>query len=486
MNKELRRVSIVLMLMFVALFVSTSVIQVFAVDSLKDNEHNVRVLYESYATERGAITVGGGVPIVTSEPVDDDYSFLRVYTNAEIYAPVTGFISLNHGSTGIERSLNEELSGTSSAQFLDQLNTMFTGQDPQGASVELTLDPVVQQAAWDALGDNTGAIVAIEPSTGRILAMVSKASYDPNLLSAHEANKTIDQRYDELLANPNNPLINRAIGGDLYHPGSVFKIIMTATALQSGEYTPDSEFPNPGTLQLPQTNISISNAEGGSCGGGATATIATALRLSCNIPFAQLGTALGEDKIRAMAEDFGFGQSIEIPMGSTPSVYPQGMDAPQLMLSSFGQYDDKVTPLQMAMVSAAIANGGVLMQPTLIDSITAADLRVIQQFEPEVFSTPVSPEVSATMVQMLVNGVSNGAASNARISGVDVGGKTGTAENGEGEAYTLWFTGFAPAVNPQVAIAVVLENGGGFGRNAFGNMVAAPIAKKVLEAVLSR
>jgi penicillin-binding protein A len=325
--------------------------------------------------------------------------------------------------------------------------------------------------------------VAIEPSTGRILAMVSKASYDPNLLAAHEPNTVIDQRYQDLLSNPSDPLINRAITGDLYHPGSVFKIVMTAAALQGGDYTPESEFPNPGQLQLPQTSVFISNAEGGSCGGAETATIATALRLSCNIPFAQLGAAMGEDRIRAMAESFGFGQSVSIPMASTPSVYPQGMDAPQLMLSSFGQFDDKVTPLQIAMVSAAIANGGVLMQPTLIDSVTSPDLRVIQQFEPTVFSTPVSPEVSATMVQMLVNGVSNGAASNARISGVDVAGKTGTAENGEGEPYTLWFTGFAPAESPQVAIAVVIENGA---PNAFGNKVAAPIAKKVLEAVLNR
>ncbi len=485
MNKELRRVSLVIVLMFTALFVSTSIIQVFAVDSLSANEHNVRVLYDSYSTERGAITVDG-VPIVTSQPVDDDYSFLRVYSNGELYAPVTGFISLNHGNSGIERSLNDVLSGTSDSQFLDQMNALFTGQEPQGAAVELTLDPVVQQAAWDALGDNTGAIVAIEPSTGKILAMVSKSSYDPNVLSAHESNSTIDNRYAELLANPNNPLVNRAIAGDLYHPGSVFKIIMTAAALEGGDYTPESEFPNPGTLQLPGTNSFISNAEGGSCGGGATASIATALRLSCNIPFAQLGAEMGEDRIGAMAEAFGFGQKITIPMSATPSIYPQGMDVPQLMLSSFGQYDDKVTPLQMAMVSSAIANGGVLMQPTVVESVTAPDLRVIQSFEPVVYGAPVSQEVAATMVQMLVNGVSNGAASNARISGVDVAGKTGTAENGEGEPYTLWFTGFAPADNPQVAIAVVVENGGGQGQNAFGNKIAAPMAKKVFEAVLSR
>jgi peptidoglycan glycosyltransferase len=316
--------------------------------------------------------------------------------------------------------------------------------------------------------------------------MVSKTSFDPNTLSAHESGKEIITRYNALLDDPTTPLINRAIGGDLYHPGSVFKIVMTAAALNGGDYTPESAFPNPSTLQLPQTSVSISNAEGGSCGGAATATIATALRLSCNIPFAQLGTALGEDRIRATAEAFGFGQRIETPMRSTASVYPQGMDAPQLMLSSFGQFDNKVTPLQVAMVSAAIANGGQLMQPTLVEKITAPDLRVIHQFTPSVFSTPVSSEVAATMTQMLVNGVSNGAASNARISGVQVAGKTGTAENGDGQPYTLWFTGFAPADNPQVAIAVVVENGGGFGQNAFGNMIAAPMAKRVFEAVLNR
>lgn len=485
MNKELRRVSAVILAMFLTLFISSSVIQVIAVNALESDGRNVRVLYDSFSTERGPILVDG-VPIAESQPVEDAYSYLRVYSNGPLYAPVTGYLTLNQGNTGIEDAMNEELSGTSDAQFIDQVNALISGQAPKGASVELTIDPVVQQAAWDALGDNTGAIVAIDPKTGAILAMVSKESYDPNVLASHESTATVIERYQELLANPNKPLINRAISGDLYHPGSIFKIIMTAAALSGGDYTPDSEFPNPGQLQLTGTETFISNAEGGSCGGAATASIATALRLSCNIPFAQLGEALGEDRIRDMAESFGFGKRISIPMTSTASIYPSGMDTAQLQLSSFGQFDDKVTPLQMAMVSAAIANGGVLMQPTLIESVTAPDLRVIQGFQPSVFSSPVSGDVAATMTQMLVNGVSNGAASNARISGVDVAGKTGTAENGEGEPYTLWFTGFAPANDPRVAIAVVVENGGGRGQNAFGNLIAAPMAKKVLEAVLSR
>lgn len=485
MNKELRRVSVVVVLMFVALFASSSVIQVFAVDGLKADDRNVRVLYDSFSTERGPILVGG-VPVAESQPVNDKYSYLRVYANGPLYAPVTGYLTLNQGNTGIEDALNDYLSGTANAQFMDQVNALITGQNARGASVELTIDPVVQQAAWDALGDNSGAIVAIEPSTGKILAMVSKQSYDPNVLSAHESGKEIISRYNELLANPANPLVNRAIAGDLYHPGSVFKIIMTAAALEGGDYTPDSEFPNPSSLQLPQSNSFITNAEGGSCGGTPTATIATALRLSCNIPFAQLGLAMGEDRIGAMAEKFGFGTRVKVPMTATASIYPTGMDDAQLMLSSFGQYDDKVTPLQMAMVSAAVANGGQLMQPTLVQRVVAPDLSVLQEFAPSVFSRPISTSTATTMTKLLVAGVDNGAASNARISGVAVAGKTGTAENGEGQPYTLWFTGFAPANDPQVAIAVVVENGGGLGQSAYGNKVAAPMAKKVLEAVLSR
>ena len=485
MNKELKRVSAVVLALFLALFVSSSVIQVFAVDSLKADHRNVRVLYDSFSTERGAILVDG-VPIAESVPVDDPYSFLRTYSNGPVYSAVTGYLTLNQGNTGLESALNQYLSGTANAQFIDQVNALISGQSPKGASVELTLDATVQQAAWDALGDNTGAIVAMDPTTGEILAMVSKTAYDPNQLSAHDKSSVIIDRYKTLLADPRDPLVNRAIAGDLYHPGSVFKLIMTAAALEGGDYTPDSEFPNPPQLQLPQSNSFISNVEGANCGGTPTATIATALRLSCNIPFAQLGVALGEDRIDDMAKAFGFGQSVKIPMAATPSVYPSGMDQAQLMLSSFGQYDDKVTPLQMAMVSAAIANGGTLMQPTLVKRIVAPDFTVLQKENPTVFSNPISRTTATTMTQMMVNGVANGAASNARISGVDVAGKTGTAENGVGQPYTLWFTGFAPADNPQVAIAVVVENSGGLTRNAFGNTVAAPMAKKVLEAVLSR
>lgn len=484
MNKELKRVSTVVLVMFLTLFMSSTIIQVVSADSLRDDGRNARTLYASYSAERGAILVGGA-PIAQSMPTTDEYKFQRTYTNGPLYAPVTGYFTLNQGNTGIEGSLNDYLSGTSNQQFFDQVNAILTGQSPKGASVSLTIDAAVQQAAWDALGDLSGAVIAIRPKTGEIIAMVSKPTFDPNTLAVHDTKKVIDT-YDTLLADPTGPLFNRTMSGALDPPGSTFKLVVTAAALESGKFTPDSQFPNPATLQLPQSNKVISNSDGDTCGGTSTVSIADALRLSCNIPFAQIGLAVGSRAILQQAEKFGFNSTVDVPMRSTESVYPRGLDDPQTMLSAFGQSSVRASPLQMAMVSMAIANGGTLMQPTLVDSVIAPDLTVIKKLQPTVFSQAVSAQTASTMTQLMINNVSNGAGSNARIDGVDVAGKTGTAENDEGDPFTLWFTGFAPANDPQVAIAVVVQNGGGLGQDGSGNTLAAPIAKKVLEAVLHR
>ncbi len=486
MNKELRRVSIVVLIMFLALFGSTTVIQVFQQDNLQSDGRNVRTLYAGFSKERGAILTSDGATIAQSVPTSDEYKYQRQYTNGPLYSAVTGYFTLNQGNTGLENSLNDYLSGTANSQFLDQLNAILTGQNPKGATVQTTIVPAVQQAAWDALGNYQGAVVALDPKTGAILAMVSKPTFDPNTLAVHDSKQVIST-YDQLLGDSGDPLINRAIAGKLNPPGSTFKLVVSSAAFESGKFTPDSEFPNPGTLQLPQSSTTITNAEGGACAGGATASIATALRLSCNIPFAQLGLALGYDAISAQAKKYGFGDdNLRIPMKVTPSVYPQTDSDAQQMISSFGQGNDRVTPLQMAMVSAAIANGGQLMTPNLVQNITAPNLSVLQKLTPTVYGNPISSATASTMTGLMVNNVANGAASNARISGVDVAGKTGTAQNAPGAPYTLWFTGFAPAADPQVAVAVVVENGGGRGQSAFGNLLAAPIAKKVIEAVLNR
>ncbi|MGV8911261.1 MAG: peptidoglycan D,D-transpeptidase FtsI family protein [Rhodoglobus sp.] len=484
MNRELKRVSTVVLLMFVSLFISSSVIQVVTADSLQADGRNVRTLYASYSAERGPILVDGE-PIALSQAVDDEFKFLRVYPQGELYAPITGYLTLNQGNTGLESSLNDYLSGSSNDQFFDQVNAVLTGQNPTGAAVELTIDPVIQQAAWDALGDYKGAVIAIKPKTGEILAMVSKPTFDPNELAVHNTAQVIEA-YERLLSDPDDPFYNRTLAGPLNPPGSTFKLVAAAAALESGEYTAASEFPNPAELQLPESSFKISNADSGTCGPGDTATIATAIRLSCNIPFAQLGDALGANAIREQANKFGFNESVSVPLNSTESVYPRALDRPQTMLSAFGQSSVRASPLQMAMVSMAIANSGTLMQPNLVESIMASDLTTIQSFEPTLYGQALSPQTAAALTQMMVDGVNNGAARSAKINGVEVAGKTGTAENGAGEPYTLWFTGFAPANDPEVVVAVVVEDGGGLGQSGTSSGISAPIGRQVLEAVLNR
>ena len=483
MNRELKRVSIVVLLMFVALLTSKTIVQVFQADSLSADARNTRTLYDSYSVERGPILVAGE-PIAQSMPADDEYKFQRTYSNGPLYAPVTGFIPLNGAPTGLEYALNSELSGTSDAQFFDKMTALITGQNPTGASVEVTIDPIAQQAAWDALGDLTGSVVVSEPATGRVLAMVSKPSYDPNLLTVHD-NQQVTDSYQALLNDEGDPLINRGINA-LNPPGSVFKLVVVTAALESGEFTPESSFPNPATFKLPGSSSIVINSGGGTCGGGDTVTIATALRLSCNIPLAELGLQLGDEAIRKTAEKFGFNTDYAIPLNVSKSTYPTVLDEAQTALSAFGQTDVRASALQMAMVSATIANGGQLMTPNLVDKVTAPDLSPIQVFKPEAMERVMSAETATTLTQMMVNGVQDGAASNARIGGVNVAGKTGTAENAEDEPYTLWFTGFAPAEDPKYAITVLVEDGGGLGQTGYGNLLAAPIAKQVLEAVLNK
>jgi peptidoglycan glycosyltransferase len=488
MNRQLRRVGTVVLLMFVALLCSTTIIQVFSADQLRDDPRNIRTLDDSYSAERGEILDADGNVLAKSVPSNDVYKYQRVYTNPTVYADVTGYFTFNQANPGIEGALNSYLSGSANDQFLSNLSSIVTGKSVQGASVELTIDPAVQQAAYNALGNNSGAVVALDPKTGAILAMVSKPSYDPNTLSVHSTSQFFTA-YNALIKSPSKPLTNRATAGDLYHPGSVFKLVVASAAIDSGKATAQTAFPNPAALQLPLSTAVIHNSTGQTCGPGATATIATAIQLSCNIPIAQLGASIGEATISEYATRFGYGKPLSLADGSfdvTPSIYPTGQDAPHLMLSAFGQSDDRVTPLQIALDSAAIANGGVEMQPTLIKKIIQPDLSDLMVLTPKVYSRPISASTAAAVRDMMVSSVAAGAASNARIVGVQVAGKTGTAQNGVHDPYTLWFTGFAPADNPQVVVAVVIENGGGHGQDAVGNQIAAPIGKAVIEAVLNK
>ncbi|PFG34757.1 peptidoglycan D,D-transpeptidase FtsI family protein [Sanguibacter antarcticus] len=489
MNVPLRRVAVVMLAMFLVLMGAASWIQYFRAPDLNTDPRNVRTLYREHGNNRGPIVIGGEA-VAVSTPVDDAFGYQRAYTNGPLYAPVTGFYSVVNGRTQIELRANEYLNGTSDSLWWSRLQNLIAGADPQGSSVELTIDPVVQQAAWDALGDQRGAVVALDPTTGAILAMVSKPSYDPNLLAGHVSSDA-SAAYQALLAEDGDPLINRAIGGNTYPPGSTFKLVTAAAALEEGDLTSTSEVAAPDELPLPQSSSVLGNFGGETCSSTGTMTLADALRISCNTAFGQLGIDLGSETIAEQAEEFGFDTDLSIPTFVTQSRFPQEADGSPLddattALSAIGQASVRVTPLQVAMVSAAIANDGKLMTPYLIDQVRTPDLAVAFETDPSVFSKPISSSTAEQLRDMMVGVVQSGTGTAAQISGVQVAGKTGTAETTSDVAPHAWFTGFAPADDPQVVVAVVIENGGNLGSEATGGRAAAPVARAVMEAVINQ
>jgi peptidoglycan glycosyltransferase len=487
MNAPLRRLGAVVAIMFLSLLISTTWVQVFDAESLKDQPTNSRSRYRELGRDRGPILVNGA-PIADSVPSKDVYQYQRTYPGGTKYAAVTGAFSVAFGPTGIEASKNDELAGTSDKQFYRRVGDLLTGTEPQGASVELTINAKAQDAAWDALGDQRGAVVALDPATGDILAMVSKPSYNPNQLATHDTAAALAAR-KRLTASDTDPLLNRAIGGDLYPPGSTFKLITSAAALSSGQYTPDTELDGPASLDLPETTVPLRNDDFRACGPNNKVSLANALKISCNTAFGQLGLDLGVTALNAQAEKFGFGQELSIPLAVTPSTFPADANRPSTAQAAIGQFDVRVTPLQIAMVSAAIANDGKLMRPNLIRRIQTSDFKTLDEPGAEQLSEAVTPDVAQQLTSMMELVVESGTGTRAQIPGIRVAGKTGTAQHGtraNPEPPHAWFTAFAPADDPQVAVAVVVEDGGKAGNEAFGGTVAAPIAKRVIEAVLTK
>jgi peptidoglycan glycosyltransferase len=482
MNTPLRRISVLVITMFVALMGAATWVQFVQAPKLNGDARNVRTLYREYNNSRGPIVVGGD-PVAVSTPVTDAFGYQRAYRNGPLYAAATGFYSVVYGRFGIEDAANDFLTGTADSLFLSRMQDLFTGRQPQGSSVELTIDPKVQQAAWDALGSQRGAVVALDPATGAILAMVSKPTFDPNVLAGHST-PAVNTAYRALDDDPARPLLNR-VTRELYPPGSTFKLIVAAAALQAG-MAPDAQLAAPRTLPLPGSSASVQNFGGEACGPGATVTLAEALRVSCNTAFAQLGIDLGADKIRAQAAAFGFGSALSIPTSVVPSRFPAAPDAAQTGLSAIGQFDVRASPLQMAMVAAAIANGGTEMKPYLVGAVRSPDLEVVKKAAPQALGTPISAATAAALRDMMIGVVQSGTGSAARIAGVQVAGKTGTAQTTTDAAPHAWFTAFAPADAPRVAVAVIVENGGSEGNEATGGRVAAPIARAVIQAVLAR
>jgi peptidoglycan glycosyltransferase len=484
-NQAIRNSWIAAISMFVLIFGALSYVQVVGADELEANVWNKRTLLQNYCNDRGAIIVGG-TPVAESVAAAESCAFQRTYTEPELYAGITGYFSRSYGVTGLEKTMTKELAGSSDQQFLDRVGQLFLGNQPKGASVELTLDPKIQKLAYDLIpAGQRGSIVVTNPKTGAILAMVSKPSYDPNLIATQDPAAEA-ANFAELNKVPGINLNQNVSGptGALLAPGSVFKLVDTAAALSSGKYNKDSTLDNPAELSFPGIQYKLPNYAGGNCYTRSTASFAFALQQSCNTPFAKIALDLGQQAIADQAEKFGFGQDFgdQLKLDSAPSIFPvEPMDDAGLAQSSIGQRDVRATPLQINQMTAAIANGGVQMQPNLIKAIRSPDLRPISEPAPQVLRTSTTPEIARQINEWMVSVVSDGIGRNAAVPGVKVAGKTGTAELGNG-LNNSWFTGFAPANDPQVAVTIVVEGVD----ITTGAKLTSPNAKKIFEAVLNK
>lgn len=482
MIRSVRRVGAVLLVLVLALMVNLTWLQYVDSQDLRNAPGNNRNLLREYSRQRGPILVGS-TQVARSVPTDDQLKYQREYANGPRYAPITGFYSLVYGATGLERTENSVLAGSDDRFFVDRLAQLFAGRAPQGGAVRVTIDAQAQKAAYDGLAGRTGAVVAIDPSTGAILALASSPSFDPNLLSSHDT-AAIRSAYAKYNDDPAKPMLNRPLVMTL-PPGSTFKLVTAAAALESGKYSPQTVVPGPAELKLPQTDHKLKNWTGSSCGADDKTTLANALAVSCNTAFAAIGMDLGAQALQEQAEKFGFNTSFQVPLRAATSKFPTDLDGAQTAMAAIGQYDVTASALQMAMVGAAIGNGGTLMSPYLVSQVLAPDLSVLDQSEPQVVDQAMTPANATTLLSMMETVVDSGTGNKAQIPGVRVGGKTGTAQSGTDAKPHAWFVGVAPIEAPQVAVAVVLQNGGG-APEVSGNTLAAPIAKAVMEAVLGR
>jgi peptidoglycan glycosyltransferase len=479
-NRSLNRLAFGLFVLMVALLVQLTRIQVLQADELNARPGNQRTLLTEYSRERGPILVDRA-PIAESVETDGNLRYLRQYAAGPPFASATGFYSIVYGATGLERTENAILAGTDPRLFVDRMQQLFAGRETRGGAVTTTLHAEAQRAAWDGLSGKVGSVAAIEPGTGRILAQVQSPSFDPERLSSHNS-KAINEYYAELEADPNKPLLNRPIA-KTNPPGSTFKVVTAAAALESGRFTPESVIPGPETYRLPGTDVLLPNWTGRECGPDGKVTLAEALAISCNTAFAWLGNELGDDALRDQAQKFGFDESFETPLRVATSRFPEDPDASQTAQSAIGQYDVRATTLQMAMVAAGIGNSGVTMRPGIVDQTSGPDLKPFDTFRPREFATSMSSQNAADLTEMMVGVVSSGTGSSARIPGVQVAGKTGTAQTSSETPSIAWFISFAPARNPVVAVAVAIEDAGT--NEVSGNALAGPIARSVMQAVLA-
>ncbi|HTT51452.1 MAG TPA: penicillin-binding transpeptidase domain-containing protein [Streptosporangiaceae bacterium] len=488
MNHALRRVSLICLVLFVLLLVNVNYVQGFEASSLANEPGNGRTFSAQFQFQRGSIVTADDKIIAYSKMNKAFSEYQRYYPAGKVYAPVTGYDSL-FSQTGIELAENKELSGSDPALAVHNLIDLITGKPKKGATVQLTVNSVAQQAAYQALkaqGKQAG-VVALNPRTGAVLAAASYPSFDPNLLATLDGTK-LNKNDKRLLADPNQPLLNRALNVT-FPPGSSFKVVTSSTEFTDTSATPSTEVYAPTQLKLPGVSQPLINFDGEACGDGSgRVPLITAFTQSCNTVFGNLGLQLGGHKLQRQANLFGFNKpNLTIPLPVAQSNFPLYTDPAQAAGGAIGQESDTVTPLQEAMVASAIANRGTLMKPYMVDKVTAPDLTTLSTTNATVLSHPVSATVADQVKQMMISvtqspdGTAHLSAGLQASGGIVIAAKTGTAQNGTNNSGLddAVFTCFAPASNPEIAVGVVVK-GGGQGADA-----AAPIAVAIIRSYLA-
>ncbi|RLV01457.1 penicillin-binding protein [Streptomyces griseocarneus] len=485
MNKPVRRIAIFCGLLTLALLLRSNWLQFVQADSLKTNKHNHRVAIARYSHPRGDIIVDGKAVTGSLEVNGIDYKYRRSYTNGEMWAPVTGYSSQVFDGSQLEKLYDKILTGDDDKLFFNRTVDMFTGKAQKGGDIITTLNSKAQEAAFKGLGDKRGAVAALDPRTGKILALASTPSYDPSKIAG--GGKSEEANWTTLEKDKNQPMLNRALRAT-YPPGSTFKVVTAAAALENGLYTdPDQRTQTPAKYVLPDSVTPLQNEGNIQC---ENVSMREALRISCNTVFGKISADLGNAKMKKQAEKFGFNNEVLTPVRAEKSVYPKD-NRPQNAMDGIGQASNRATPLQMAMVVSAIANNGKLMEPYMVDKVRAPNLNIIETHQPKQMGQPLSAANAQKIQSMMETVVKEGTGKNGQIDtpGVTVGGKTGTAQHGvdnSGNPYA-WFISYAKTDNGSpVAVAVVIEGDNETARDDIaGGALAAPIAKNVMEAVLS-
>lgn len=481
MNGPIRRLAMALFFCMTVLVGAVTWIQAIRADHYRSDPRNARVAIAQAGKERGVIVAADGTVLAESVPDEEDpRRFNRVYPLGPVFAHTVGYTSSIVGDGGLEAAYVDELRSRRDLTLSDIVAAIL-GRDLRPRSMRLTLDSQLQQIAYDALGDRAGAAVALDPRTGAILAAVSKPSFDPALLGGADA----AANWEELLQNPDRPLIDRSMR-ELFPPGSTFKTVVAAAALEVDVANPDTLFDDVAEFQLPGSTATISNFGGGLCGNGSQVDLMRAFIRSCNTVFADLAIQVGAPDIGVIAEGLGFNRELEFPLPVAESNFPTDEladDDAALGQSGLGERNVRATPLQMAMVAAAVANDGVLMQPYIVDEMFDPDGNTVSKTEPVVLGEPISVPTVETLTEMMERVVTEGTGTGATVPGVRVAGKTGTAEAGDGASYP-WFIGFAPVDDPQIAVAVMFEPIPATGSSETGGRVAAPVAAQLIQGWL--